>query len=132
MPMLLLVLSNYTADSSKERQSVQEAIQRLSPPSCFQDNSISLEKIKREDGNSGVVFDSSITVKHLDLAISAAKKKSAPGLDRINNNMLAYLPYKYKELLVNLFNSFLAKEFIPDEWKISLVIFIPKAGDSGS
>jgi len=44
--------------------------------------------------------------------------------------MLAYLPYKYKELLVNLFNSFITKEF-PEEWKISLVTFIPKARNLG-
>jgi len=34
-----LALSNYyTADPFKERQSFQEAIQKLCPPSCFQDN----------------------------------------------------------------------------------------------
>ena len=44
--------------------------------------------------------------------------------------MLAYLPYKYKKLLVNLFNRFLAKGFIRVE-DILEVIFIPKAGTSG-
>ncbi len=43
---------------------------------------MSLEEMKRENSNSGAIIeeiDSPITVKHLDLTISAAKKKSAPG-----------------------------------------------------
>ncbi|KYN17860.1 RNA-directed DNA polymerase from mobile element jockey, partial [Trachymyrmex cornetzi] len=122
---------NHTADPSKERQTMQEAIQKLCP-SCFQDISTSLEKMKK-DNNSGAIFeeiDSPITVRHLERAISTMKKKSAPGLDRINNNMLAHLPDEYKELLVNFFNRFLTEGSVPDEWKVSLVVSIPKAEGS--
>jgi len=52
-----LTLPKYIADPFKERQSIQEVIQKLCPPSYFQDNSTSLEEMKREDGNSGVVFE---------------------------------------------------------------------------
>ena len=39
-----LALPNQTVDPSKEKQFIQEAIQRLCPPFCFQDNSTSLEE----------------------------------------------------------------------------------------
>ncbi|XP_018393520.1 PREDICTED: uncharacterized protein LOC108772485 [Cyphomyrmex costatus] len=86
--------------------------------------------MKKEEEQSENIFkelDTPITTEHLNMAISLANNNSAPGLDRISNNMLDYLPSEYRELLVDLFNSFLQEGVIPTEWRSSLVIFIPKA-----
>ncbi|XP_018407393.1 PREDICTED: uncharacterized protein LOC108783345, partial [Cyphomyrmex costatus] len=118
----------------KERQLTSEAIQKLCPPSCLHNIIMSLDGMRKEDVQSERIFkefDTPITMEHLDTAISLANKNSAPGLDRISNNMLDYLLHNYRELLVNLFNSFLQERVIPTEWRSSLVIFIPKAGNSG-
>ncbi|XP_018405952.1 PREDICTED: RNA-directed DNA polymerase from mobile element jockey-like [Cyphomyrmex costatus] len=126
-----LSMSRENMELFKERQLTSEAIQKLCPPSCLHNITTSLSDMKKEDEQSENILnelDTPITTEHLDMAISLANNNSAPGLDRISNNMLDYLPSEYREILVDLFNSFLQEGVIPTEWRSSLVIFIPKAG----
>lgn len=126
--------TNHNHDPLEERRVLELAKQKLCPPSCFQDITKSLEEMKQEDHNSNIPtekIDFPITYNELDLAITHSNKRSAPGLDRISYKIIDRLPREFKELLVKLFNSFLANGVIPEEWKIALVIFIPKPDNSG-
>ena len=65
------------------------------------------------------------------LALLQSRKNFSPSLDQIRYTILSALPVKYKEFLLNLFNRFLEKGIIPSSWKISLIISLPKANNSG-
>lgn len=53
-------------------------------------------------------------------------KKSAAGLDEINNNVLKLLPFCAVEKLTHCFNEILITSIIPEDWKECRVIAIPK------
>ncbi|XP_018394554.1 PREDICTED: uncharacterized protein LOC108773291, partial [Cyphomyrmex costatus] len=127
-------MPNDTHDYSKIKQLTEETILKICPPSCLPNPPSEFDIMKEEDELNDHVLkelESPVTMEHLDLAIASVNKKSAPGLDRISNSMLSHLPFDFKELLVNLFNRFLEEGVVPEEWKRSLVIFIPKPGGSG-
>lgn len=75
-------------------------------------------------------MDNPYSMKELINAIQSSKKRSAPGLDQINNQILSILPADYLNILLKIFNNLMNSNVIPDSWRQALVIFIPKPGYS--
>lgn len=67
-----------------------------------------------------------ITIQELTKCLKS--KDTAPGCDKISYSMIAYLPENGKQILLNLFNSFLRYSFVPKQWHDIVVVPIPKAG----
>lgn len=57
-----------------------------------------------------------------------SKKRSAPGLDQIDYSIIVNLPEEELTQLLSLYNLILEQGVLPDSWKDSLVVLIPKPG----
>ncbi|CAH2208798.1 jg5228, partial [Pararge aegeria aegeria] len=68
------------------------------------------------------------TCEEVHTIIKGFHSKKAPGPDSINNKTLKLLPGEIINLLVVIFNTFLAHCYFPDSWKEANVIGIPKPG----
>lgn len=60
--------------------------------------------------------------------IGKLKPKKAPGPDKITNMVLRHLPSRTVAAVTRLYNGILRTGHFPDEWKLGLVIMIPKPG----
>ena len=67
-----------------------------------------------------------ITLEELYVEIHNLPKKKAPGPSRIYNEHLQHLNYNLMSYLLDLFNDCLRKEDLPEEWKCSTLVLIPK------
>jgi len=63
--------------------------------------------------------------------VSNLKLNSAPGLDQINYNVIFSFPNKYSQLLLQIYNNILSEGTFPSQWKQSLMVLIPKSGNTG-
>ena len=70
---------------------------------------------------------SPFSLPELNLAISLGKTSSAPGLDKIDFNIISHLPQSIRSLLVSSFNRFFQDGLFPPSWKECLVFFILKS-----
>lgn len=77
--------------------------------------------------NENINFDQKITTDLVQNKINSLKK-SAAGIDEINNVLLRSLPRAVIEILTDIFNDIIEKRKIPFEWKITKVIAIQKPG----
>lgn len=65
----------------------------------------------------------------LKAALAKMKRGTAPGRDKVTVKLLANLPDREYEALLNYINAIWKGETpVPLDWKTSLVTFIPKAG----
>ncbi|XP_018309354.1 RNA-directed DNA polymerase from mobile element jockey-like [Mycetomoellerius zeteki] len=127
--------SKLIPDHEQQCGLLSEAKNKICPPFCPPKFNISLESMIAEDLHQqerifGTLGDS-FTREELNLALTQANKKSAPGLDQISYVMLASLPDKYREFLLDIFNRLFKEGIVPNSWKTSLVIFIPKPNNVG-
>ena len=67
------------------------------------------------------------TMVELERAMKRLKSK-AVGQDRVHNDMLKNLSPKNRIHLLHLFNSLYANSFVPDSWKIAIIIPLLKPG----
>ncbi|XP_018364089.1 PREDICTED: RNA-directed DNA polymerase from mobile element jockey-like [Trachymyrmex cornetzi] len=105
------------------------AIEKLCPPFCPYNDHKHIEDMKREDllqHNTQQWLEEPFSRVELTRAINVAKKRSAPGLDQIDHSIISSLPDEYITRLLELYNQILAQGVIPDSWKDSLVVLIPK------
>ena len=59
-------------------------------------------------------------------------KDTAPGQDLVSANMIKNMPLIAKQYLLSMYNKFWINSFIPDIWKIAIIIPIPKPGKDSS
>ena len=114
----LVDLSVHPQNTSTEEKMVG-FIPSICPPSCHFPNFPNIFF-------SNTQLDSSFSLSALNLAISLGKTSSAPGLDKIDFNIISHLPESIRSLLVSSFNSFFQDGPFPPSWKEFLVFFIPK------
>ncbi|KAG0421463.1 hypothetical protein HPB47_002648 [Ixodes persulcatus] len=91
-----------------------------SPSDCYQ--------IQTE--NAHLPEDSLFTMGELVFALNTAKCNTAPGPDCITLNSIRNLPEVDMQDLVNWFNDVWQTGLLPNDWKLSTVISIPKQGKS--
>ena len=60
--------------------------------------------------------------------IKNLNKKKAPGIDQINGKVLTELPREGIKALVQLFNAVLSWKYWPMQFKLGLIILVPKSG----
>jgi hypothetical protein len=72
-------------------------------------------------------LNNAVIPNELDQALQKIKSK-ATGFDQIHNIMLTHLSPTNKQNILHLFNSFYANEFVPETWKLAIVIPLLKAG----
>ena len=60
--------------------------------------------------------------------ITTLKKRKAPGIDNIKNQMLIHLPTKAIVFITNIFNACIRFNYFPKAWKIANVVAIHKVG----
>ena len=73
-------------------------------------------------------MNSDISLPELEKALNSTPARSSPGNDMIHNRFLIKLPKNQREILLKLFNSSFRTAAIPEDWKISNIIPIPKSG----
>ncbi|XP_018405977.1 PREDICTED: uncharacterized protein LOC108782257 [Cyphomyrmex costatus] len=128
------------------RKEVESLINRLTPDSCLQEVVIGPQSVM--DPCAGITpgdpevsscppsssvpdLADRFSMHEMNLALSGLRLNSAPGLDRIDNNIIASLPNAYLEHLLEIFNDLLEDGDFPPSWRKSLIIPVPKAGNRG-
>ncbi|XP_018373152.1 PREDICTED: RNA-directed DNA polymerase from mobile element jockey-like [Trachymyrmex cornetzi] len=127
--------NNIVPGSEQQRDLLSEAVNKICLPFCPPNFTNNLEFMIAEDlHQQEKVFGElgeSFTKEELNLALTQSNKNSAPGLDQISYIMLTSLPDNYQEFLLDLFNRIFKEGVVPNSWKTSLVIFIPKSNNEG-
>lgn len=72
------------------------------------------------------LFDSPFTYEEFKIALSSRKTQTAPGMDGCTVDMLNSLPFKFKLLLIDIFNEIHASGDFPPAWSDTYVHFIDK------
>ena len=87
--------------------------------------------------NNELYFDSyidkqvvPITLEELNEALNKTKNKTSEDLYGISNFIIKRLPDNFKLLILNFFNLCLIKNYLPSDWKSSIITMIPKKGDT--
>ncbi|KAE9413692.1 hypothetical protein Angca_002675, partial [Angiostrongylus cantonensis] len=70
-----------------------------------------------------------IPLSEIRVAIESMKRGTAPGPDNITANFLRAGGYNLHVLLADHMTAYLQKEKIPDQWKTSRTVILPKKGD---
>ena len=73
-----------------------------------------------------------ITKEEIVKAVKKIKSGKAPGPDAIPPEVLKVSPETTSEILFNFFLDIWETEIIPEEWKLGLIVKLPKKGDLGS
>jgi len=76
-------------------------------------------------------IDDPFSALELDLAVFSSKRKSSPGLDRIDYGIIRSLPSELMIKLLNIYNDLYSQGLFPESWRSSLLIFIPKSDGKG-
>lgn len=74
-------------------------------------------------------LDVDFFLQELQNTIKKYKNNKAPGRDKITNNFLKNLPPAWEHYLLNLFNTVMATETIPEGWSIIEMCMIYKKGE---
>jgi len=106
-----------------------QLLSKLCPPSCFYLILPSLDSLKLEDTPDSPLawIDNPFSMRELELAIHSSKKKSSPGLDRIDYNIIRSIPSDLLTILLSIYNDLYAQGLFPESWRSSLLIFVPKS-----
>jgi len=122
-------------DALTHSSMVNDCISKLCNPSCLHVKWDSLSAFIEEDANSAsptfTDLDLPFTESELSLALENIKFNSAPGLDQIDNTAISHLPPEYRQLLLQTYNRFLSEGTFPHQWRQSLIVLIPKPGNTG-
>jgi len=70
-------------------------------------------------------------MREFESAIYSSKKRSSPGLDRFDYNIIRSFPLELLKILLDIYNELFEQGLFPDSWNFSLVIFVPKPGGKG-
>ena len=72
-------------------------------------------------------FDVSFSLTEFNIALDTCKANSAPGMDRMSNEILSNLSHNYKLILLNIFNELFISSNYPAAWLDSFIYFIKKS-----
>jgi ribonuclease HI len=76
--------------------------------------------------SSNDALESSFTIQEMENILK--KRDTSPGIDRITYSMIYHLPLCGKKFLLALFNAIFKLGTIPNQWRSTLIIPIPKTG----
>lgn len=117
--------NNISDGNKKMEKSINDCIEKLT--SGFICNDSNLKKV--EDINDDMNFnflDCPFSFEELEFAIKSINTKSAPGIDKINYEIISKLPEFYLRILLDLYNDIFNTKTFPEIWKSYLIVFIPK------
>lgn len=100
-------LNKYTENS----EAIQDAINKLCPPSCSPPSSV----IPSPYQGHLSWLDSPFTINELYSTLQSVKPSSNPGLDRIDNRLIKALPTELLHCLLNIFNNLFRYAVFPSQ-----------------
>jgi len=74
-------------------------------------------------------MDEQFKINELEAAIASSKRVSAPGLDRIDYVIIRSFPVRIRQVLLSIFNEMFDQGLFHQDWRTSLVIFVPKSNN---
>ena len=113
-----------TEQNLQTKNQIDAALDKISPPWAETDPS------SRPQCQENPFLSSNFTFAELNVALDSKNKKSAPGIDGVDFEILQNLTIKYKLLLLDIFNELYTSHMYPESWKHSFVNFIPKSDGS--
>lgn len=126
------VLNNctqYTNDYSyiKSSNSFVEEFCRPIPfvysPPLIDDTCNNIKNIQLNNSFLDVPF----SMQELEYTVNSLKIKSAPGLDKISNEIISNFPSSFLLIILDLFNEIFRQHIFPSQWKNFLITLIPKS-----
>ena len=121
--------NNETGNNIDLAKNMLDFIHQYSHPA---DTSLVSEYVSFESETRSVLndcnnyLDNPFTMDELELAISALKTNTSPGLDKVTNEMILNTPINYRILLLHTFNVIFKTYFYPIQWSNTISILIPK------
>lgn len=124
----------------KELNHPQEVAEKLADhfykQSATSEYSKEFQKIKQKEEanriilneNNNIEYNNDFSLEELNFAIENSEGK-APGHDQISYDMIKHLPIDTKLVLLNVYNKVWKERKIPKEWKLGIVVPIPKGGE---
>lgn len=88
---------------------------------------ISLEQINQTTEYPPKLNDNTISIESIEKSIKKLNKTATPGLDGINITLINHLIQEDQDKFCKIYSLLFQHCFIPDAWKISYTIFIPKS-----
>ncbi|KAG5860667.1 hypothetical protein JTB14_003372 [Gonioctena quinquepunctata] len=76
--------------------------------------------------DTSLYYNDPFSLHELDFALSSCKE-SAPGYDDITYAMIQHLAPNCKNNLLKLYNKIWASKVYPNNWKVAIIIPIPKS-----
>jgi len=121
--------NSFSLDDKSKTAAQNQLLSKLCPPSCLHLTLPPLDNLKSEDSldNPLAWIDNPFSMRELELAIHSTKKKSSPGLDRIDYNIIRSIPTDLQSTLLGIYNDLYAQGLFPESWRSSLLVFIPKS-----
>lgn len=113
--------SYHNTENLQMADKVNESLNKLSPPWT----PTNPEWLPSQTLNE--FFDCPFSFAEFNIALESKNKKSSPGMDGIDNEILQELPIKYKLLLLDIFNQMHLNSTFPSSWKHAFVHFINKS-----
>ena len=93
----------------------------------FQRYRYRMEKNTKKSPNSNAEYNEDFSMAELKAALAKSKKKSSPGEDNINYEMIRHLHETTLQEILKIYNTIWKKGKILNEWKITIIISIKKA-----
>ncbi|KAG5885114.1 hypothetical protein JTB14_017289 [Gonioctena quinquepunctata] len=86
-----------------------------------------IEEMRTVDSetDTSLYYNDPFSLHELDFALSSCKE-SAPGYDDITYAMIQHLAPNCKNNLLKLYNKIWASKVYPNNWKVAIIIPIPK------
>lgn len=122
-----------TRDPAKVANILAKYFERISSTAAYSDSFISknpitaLSSIGIPNDPGGTKYNEPFSLQELYYALDASIGKSS-GLDEVGYPMIRRLPYRAKIALLDAINQVWSSGIIPESWKRSLVVPIPKNG----
>jgi len=120
-------------DFSAQSESQSLLLSKLCPPSCLHISFPPLEELKLLDSptSPSAWMDDPFSLAELDASINSSKRKSSPGLDRIDYAIIRVLPPDLRAILLEIFNDLYSRGCFPPSWRSSVLTLVPKPDGKG-
>lgn len=115
----------HTPQNLPRNHKIEPALEKISPPWA----STNPTYIPRCNINE--FFDAPFDFYEFNSALESKNKKSAPGIDGLDYEIIINLPIKYHLLLLDIYNEMYSANDYPSSWKNSYVHFIDKPDGKG-
>lgn len=114
------IAPKHVHENLQNTQKIEPALNKISPPWVQTDP----QWIPPCDDNEFLSYPFDLI--EFNVTLESKNKKSSPGMDGIDFDIIVRLPLKFKLLLLDIYNEMYTKMEFPDSWKKVFVHFIDK------